>query len=169
MLFSITNNAKNFKEKNININSNNKITSRLMVGARKRAGYMILTRKVAALSVTFLLCLAHVFLVHVFLCSCNFLYLLFLVYVVLVYLNVQYSKSLPYCHLVFCPWRSWLTSHRTLFQLLFILLNFRSFASLPSVIWKHNIKIWRISITENNFARQNKMKKEIGESKSIQF
>ena len=67
MFLPITNNTKNLKDKNININSNNKITSRLMVGAREGVkGYMILTERIAALPVIIVFYLYHVFLVHVF-------------------------------------------------------------------------------------------------------
>ena len=54
-----------------------------------------MTRRVAALRVAIVLCLDHVFLVNVFLYSCNFFYLYFLVNVILVYLNVLSSRSLP--------------------------------------------------------------------------
>ena len=67
MFLSILSDTKNFKDKNVNVNSNNKITSRLMVRPRGGVeGYMILTRRVAASPVTIVLYLDHVFLVHVF-------------------------------------------------------------------------------------------------------
>ena len=67
MFLPIRNNTKHLKDKNININSNHKITSPLIVGAREGVkGYMILTKRVAALPVTIVLHLDHVFLVHVF-------------------------------------------------------------------------------------------------------
>ena len=73
---------KNPEDKITNINSKNKITSCLMVGASEGVeGYMILTRSVAALPVTFVFCLDHVFLKHN-VSSSNFLYFSFLVHVV---------------------------------------------------------------------------------------
>ena len=67
MFLSILSDSKNFKDKNINVNSNNRITSRLMVRPTEGVdGYMILTRRVAASPVTIVLYLEHVFLVHVF-------------------------------------------------------------------------------------------------------
>ena len=53
---------KNLKDKNTNI-----ILVPFMVGISKRIeGFMILTRRIAALCVAIVLCFAHVFLEHVF-------------------------------------------------------------------------------------------------------
>ena len=79
IISSIPNNKKNLKENNTNINSKTKITSRLMVDASEGAeGYMILTRRVAALPVSIDLYPDHVFLEHGF-----------------------------YTHVPFCIFRSW--------------------------------------------------------------
>ena len=56
---------------------------------------MIMTRRVAALPLTIVLCLDHVFLVNNFYTRVIFFYLYFLVNVILVYLNVHSSRSLP--------------------------------------------------------------------------
>ena len=64
---SVPNNTKNPKDKNTNINSKTKTTCCLMVDASEGAeGYMILTRRVAAVPVTIDLYLDHVFLEHGF-------------------------------------------------------------------------------------------------------
>ena len=67
IILSVPNNTKNPKDKNTNINSKTKTTCCLMVDASEGAeGYMILTRRLAAVPVTIDLYPDHVFLEHGF-------------------------------------------------------------------------------------------------------
>ena len=67
IILSVPNNTKNPKDKNTNINSKTKTTCCLMIDASEGAeGYMILTRRVAAVPVTIDLYPDHVFLEHGF-------------------------------------------------------------------------------------------------------